>query len=84
MPDIIIYTTDYCPYCISAKKLLDRKGQKYIEINLTSDPSKREEMLLKSKGARTVPQIFIDDFHVGGFDDMAELDRLGKLDDLFT
>jgi len=82
MPKIIIYTTKICPYCIMAKRLLDRKGVSYTEINVDADPDQREEMMRKSK-RRTVPQIFIDDRHIGGFDDLYALDQLNQLDSLF-
>jgi glutaredoxin 3 len=80
MPKITIYTTGYCPYCVRAKALLDRKGAKYEEINVEVEAI-REQMIQKTKGRRTVPQIFIGDFHVGGCDDLYELDRQGKLDE---
>ena len=81
MSEIIIYSKDVCPYCVRAKSLLDRKGAKYTEIKITTD-EEREEMIKKSGGRMTVPQIFIGDFHVGGFDDLHALDVDGKLDDL--
>jgi glutaredoxin 3 len=79
MQKIVIYTTTTCPYCVRAKALLDRKGVTYQEIN-TEDPSVREEMVQKAGGRKTVPQIFIGDFHVGGCDDLYELEKQGKLD----
>ena len=80
MQKIIIYTTTTCPYCVRAKALFDRKGAIYQEIN--ADDSKiREEMVKKSGGRKTVPQIFIGDVHVGGCDDLYELDKQGKLDE---
>jgi glutaredoxin 3 len=82
MPEIIIYTTKICPYCIMAKRLLDRKGVKYTEINV-DDVGIREEMMAKTK-RRTVPQIYIGDFHVGGFDELYALEREQKLDDLLS
>ena len=83
MQKIIIYTTSTCPYCVRAKALLDRKGVAYQEIN-AEDQKVREEMTQKTGGKRTVPQIFIGDFHVGGCDDLYELDRQKKLDELFA
>ena len=83
MQKIIIYTTSTCPYCVRAKALLDRKGAKYQEIN-AEDTAVREEMILKASGRKTVPQIFIGDFHVGGCDDLYELDRQNKLDELLA
>lgn len=85
MTRIVMYATATCPYCIRAEQLLKRKGVAAIEkIRIDLDPARREEMLAKSNGMRTVPQIFIDDFHVGGCDDLHELDRQGKLDPLLA
>ncbi len=81
MPKVVIYTTNICPYCIRAKALLQKKGVSYEERNIELSRELMREMLERSK-RRTVPQIFIDDFHVGGYDDMAELDAFGKLDPL--
>jgi len=83
MPKVIIYTTPTCPYCNNAKALLKQKGVTQItEIDISQDETQRQEMLGKSGGRRTVPQIFINDTHVGGYDDMVALDREGKLDQL--
>lgn len=84
MTEIIIYTKDYCPYCTRAKSLLTQKGQedRIIEIDITHDEALQQEMIAKSGGRRTVPQIFIGDTHVGGFDDMQALDKAGKLEPL--
>ena len=79
MPDITIYSTAMCPYCVRAKMLLQRKGMSWEEKRIDQDYSLVNEMLRRSK-RRTVPQIFIDDHHVGGYDDMAELDAMGQLD----
>ena len=85
MARIVMYATAVCPYCIRAEQLLKRKGIAVIEkIRIDLEPARREEMLAKSNGMRTVPQIFIDDFHVGGCDDLHELDRQGKLDPLLA
>jgi len=81
MPNVVIYTTNICPYCVRAKMLLKKKGVAYEERNIERSRTLMREMLERSK-RRTVPQIFIDDFHVGGYDDMAELDAFGKLDPL--
>ena len=81
MPNVVMYTTTICPYCIRAKNLLQRKGVSYEEINIERDPQMMQECFSRSQ-RRTVPQIFIDDFHVGGYDDMAEMDAMGKLDPL--
>lgn len=83
MPNITVYTTGYCPYCVRAKDLLKRKGQAFTELN-AEDDAVREEMVGKSGGRRTVPQIFINGQHVGGCDDLYALDKAGKLDALFT
>lgn len=79
MKEIIIYTTEICPYCIRAKDLFKRKGLIYKEINVKSEVI-REEMVKKTGGSKTVPQIFINDFYVGGYDQLYELDRKGMLD----
>ena len=85
MADITIYSTDVCPYCVRAKDLLTRKGHDDFKvINVSDDPALREEMIEKAGGKRTVPQIFINGTHVGGFDDMNALDQQGKLDDLLA
>lgn len=78
MSTVTLYTTDTCPYCRNAKTLLASKGIATREINVQSDPGKFQEMLTRS-GRRSVPQIFIGDTHVGGFDDLAKLDRQGAL-----
>ncbi|WP_433740222.1 glutaredoxin 3 [Pseudomonas putida] len=74
MKNVTLYTTDTCPYCRSAKSLLASKGIAMQEINIQREPGKLEEMLERS-GRRSVPQIFIGDAHIGGFDDLAKLDR---------
>ncbi|MEO5365787.1 MAG: glutaredoxin 3 [Magnetococcus sp. WYHC-3] len=84
MPHIDIYTTTTCPYCVRAKALLDRKGVTYTEINLNEFPQRRDEMLQRAPGRKTVPQIFIGTVHVGGCDDLHALDREGKLDPLLA
>jgi glutaredoxin 3 len=78
-PKITIYTTPYCPYCHAAKALLKKKGVAFEEIDV-QDPGLRQQMMIRSNGRRTVPQIFIGEKHVGGSDDMHELDRRGALD----
>jgi glutaredoxin 3 len=80
MPDVVMYTKTYCPYCTGAKALLQDKGVPFTEINVERDPARRAEMIQKSNGRITVPQIFVDGRGLGGFDDIAELDRQGKLD----
>ncbi len=80
---VTMYSTQVCPYCIRAKALLARKGITEItEIRVDLQPELREEMLARSNGLRTVPQIFINDLHVGGCDDLHALDHEGKLDPL--
>jgi len=82
MAQITMYCTGVCPYCTMAERLLKRKGVEVIEkIRVDLDPPKMAEMMEKT-GRRTVPQIYIDDFHVGGFDDLTELDQEGKLEPL--
>src|SRR5262245_16029474 len=81
-PDIRVYSTSFCPYCDRARALLARKGAAYTEIKVDEDPARRDEMLRLSGGRRTVPQIFIGDRHVGGFDELYALDRRGELDPL--
>lgn len=84
MAEIVIYTKAFCPYCVRAKALLDRKAAAYVEHDITMGGPKRDEMLGKSNGRTTVPQIFIGDRHVGGSDDLAALDRAGQLDPLLA
>lgn len=82
MAEVQIYTKFGCPYCARAKRLLDEKGVAYEEFEINSVPGKREEMLGRSNGRTTVPQIFIDGRHVGGSDDLMELERGGQLDSM--
>jgi glutaredoxin 3 len=81
MAQVLMYTTAMCPYCVNAKKLLAQKGVSVEEIRVDQNPELRIEMMQKS-GQRTVPQIWIDDLHVGGFTDLWALDKQGKLDGL--
>ena len=83
-PVIDIYTKFACPFCVRAKHLLDRKGAAYNEYDITMGGEKREEMLSRAPMARTVPQIFIGETHVGGSDDLAALEAAGKLDALLA
>jgi glutaredoxin 3 len=80
-PAVTVYTSDWCPYCQRAKGLLSQKNVAFSEINVEEQPKLREEMIARSQ-RRTVPQIFIGDRHVGGCDDLFELDRSGELDRL--
>jgi len=84
MKEIVVYTKPLCPYCYRAMALLEQKGVKAIEISAAYDREKRDEMLAKSNGRTTYPQIFIGDIHVGGYDDLSALDRAGKLDPLLN
>jgi glutaredoxin 3 len=84
MPPIEVYTTPYCPYCVSAKELLRGKGVEFLEINVAGAPERRAEMVKRASGRYTVPQIFIGATHVGGCDDLYELDQAGKLDPLLA
>ncbi len=82
MPEIEIYTTRYCPYCVAAKRLLSHKGVTFTEIDVSGDQVARSKMVVRASGRMTVPQIFIGATHVGGYDDLYALDRAGKLDPL--
>jgi glutaredoxin 3 len=84
MTHVEIYTTRYCPYCVSAKALLTRKEVTFTEIDVTGDPEGRSKMVERANGRMTVPQIFIGTVHVGGFDDLYALERGGKLDALLA
>jgi glutaredoxin 3 len=81
MPKIQIYTTNNCPYCVRAKSLLQRKNADFEEIKITSDEM-RDDMIKKSGGMRSVPQIFVDDKHIGDCDGIYELDKEGKLNEV--
>ncbi|MBA4794028.1 glutaredoxin 3 [Phenylobacterium sp.] len=82
MTQVTIYTKPYCPYCIRALSLLEKKGVEFTEIEAAFDPEKRREMNERSGGRNTFPQIFIGDRHIGGCDDMMALEQQGKLDAL--
>ncbi len=82
MKPVLVYSTRICPYCMLAKRLLSNKGVRYEEVLVDLDCGRRSEMLQRSGGRRTVPQIFVGDQHVGGYDDLAALDRAGQLDPL--
>jgi glutaredoxin 3 len=81
MSRIVLYTTPFCGYCRAAKRLLGEKALDFEEIDVDFDHDKRAEMIDRAKGARTVPQIFIHGRHIGGYDELAMLERAGKLDD---
>lgn len=79
-PEVVMYSTAWCGYCYRARKLLERKGVAVQEVKIDEDPREREIMLARSGGRRTVPQIFIGERYVGGYDELAALDRAGELD----
>lgn len=80
--EVLVYYSPYCPYCMMAKRLLDAKKVNFEAINVQKHPEKRDEMLSISNGQHTVPQIFINQQHIGGYTDMAALEQEGKLDQL--
>jgi glutaredoxin 3 len=82
MSKIEVYSTAVCPYCVAAKNLLKSKGLEWSEVRVDSDPAQRDAMLARSGGRRTVPQIFINDQYVGGYDDLVAADRSGRLAEL--
>ena len=84
MARVEVYSKTFCPYCIRARHLLDSKGVKYELYAIGFDGPKREEMIQRAGGRTTVPQIFIDDRHIGGCDDLMSLERAGKLDELLA
>jgi glutaredoxin 3 len=83
-PDIVMYSSSWCGYCARARALLEQKGVTFHEIKVDEDPADRQAMLDRSGGRRTVPQIFIGDRHVGGFDELRALDRTGELDTMLS
>jgi glutaredoxin 3 len=80
MAQVEMYATDWCPYCARARALLKQKGVAFTEIDIDEQPGRRREMVTRAGGRTSVPQIFIDGEHIGGSDEMAALDRAGKLD----
>lgn len=84
MKPVTLYTTPFCGYCLAAKRLLNAKSVAFTDIDVAADAASRAEMIQRSKGGRTVPQIFIGAIHVGGFDEMNALERAGKLDTLLA
>jgi glutaredoxin 3 len=78
--DVLMYSTAWCGYCNRARALLEQKGVAFREVKVDEDPAERDAMLARTNGRRTVPQIFIGDRHVGGFDELYALDRSGELD----
>lgn len=84
MPAVTVYYRDFCPYCTRAMTLLRKKGVKFNKINAGMSAKKKQEMIERSNGGRTFPQIFIGEQHIGGCDDMMALERAGKLDGLLA
>jgi glutaredoxin 3 len=84
MKDVTVYTTNYCSYCNRAKNLLKSKGVSFKEIDVTGDDAMREKLVEMSGGAKTVPQIWIGTEHVGGYGDLADLEKEGKLDAMLS
>ncbi len=84
MKQVEIYTTRFCGFCVAAKRLLKKKNVDFNEIDVSMAPNRRAEMLQRSNGGRTVPQIFIGGRHVGGCDELYELERAGKLNDILA
>ena len=84
MSQVTIFTKPYCPFCIRALDLLEKKGVAFTEVEAAFDPEKRQEMIRRSGGRATFPQIFVGDQHIGGCDEMMALEREGKLDPLLA
>lgn len=84
MQPVTLYTKPYCGFCHAAKRLLAQKGVEFEEIDISAQPERRPEMIQKANGRTTVPQIFVADTHIGGFDDMYDLDASGKLDPILA
>lgn len=82
MAEVEIYSSMLCPYCWRAKKLLESKGVDFTEVDVLANPRRKPEMIERAGGSRTVPQIFIDGQHVGGSDELADLEKTGQLDTL--
>ena len=81
---VVIYGDEYCAYCAAARMLFTRKGIPFEDVVVSKDPVRFDEMLAKSGGRRTIPQVFIGDVHVGGFDNLCSLDKSGELDKLLA
>ncbi len=84
MKNITVYTGPMCSYCDAAKRLLNKKNIPFKEINIALEEGKMEEMLKKSNGMKTIPQIFIEDHHIGGYDELRALENKGELDKLIN
>ena len=83
-PRVVVYSQPFCGYCSAAKRLLQAKGTDFAEVDVMFEAGRRDEMIQRSGGRRTVPQIFIDGRHVGGYDDLSALDKAGELDRLLA
>ncbi len=83
-PTVTIYTTAICPFCIMAKRLLNKKGVRFEEIDVTFQPEERAKMTARAAGQRTVPQIFVGEVHIGGCDDLHDLERQNRLDTILA
>jgi glutaredoxin 3 len=81
---VVIYGDEYCAYCAAARMLFTRKGVPFEDVVVSRDPARFDEMLAKSGGRRSIPQVFIADVHIGGFDDLSSLDKSGELDKLLA
>jgi len=81
MATVDIYTRDFCGYCTRAKRLLERKSVPFTEFNASQEPGKRDEMIVRSGGRRTFPQIFVGGLHIGGCDELVAFERSGRLDE---
>jgi glutaredoxin 3 len=84
MKQVEIYTTRFCGFCVAAKRLLQQKGAEFTEIDLGAEPARRAEMTTRANGGYTVPQIFIGGRHIGGCDELYQLERAGKLDSILA
>ena len=82
MKNVTVYMGPRCNFCDAAKRLLQRNNIPYKEINIALEEGKKEEMLIKSNGRQTIPQIFFDEYHVGGYQELREIEKKGKLDNL--
>lgn len=81
---MLVYSSPFCGYCGAAKRLLTKKGAGFTEVDVLFDPTRKREMIERSGGRRTVPQIFIDGRHIGGFDDLSALEQRGELDPMLA
>jgi glutaredoxin 3 len=84
MSNIVIYTKDYCPHCVKAKRLFESKGLNFKEVDITNDVQLQEECFAKSHGRKTVPQIFVNEMHIGGCDDLYAADANGRLAEILS